>query len=63
MTILQCDCGQEIYIMDEREATAWQCDACGQWYNLFQQKVAPPQAEQKPTKSPYDVNWSAGEDL
>ena len=35
MTILTCDCGYEIYIMDETEATAWQCDRCGQWYDFF----------------------------
>ncbi|WP_373164711.1 hypothetical protein [Agathobaculum sp. Marseille-P7918] len=35
MTILTCECGNEIYIMDETQATAWQCDACGQWYDFF----------------------------
>lgn len=25
MTILNCECGNEIFIMDETEATAWQC--------------------------------------
>ena len=62
MTILTCECGNEIYIMDETEATAWQCDACGQWYDFFGVKVAPPgQTEPKP--SPHLINWSAGEDL
>ena len=42
MTILTCDCGYEIYIMDETEATAWQCDRCGQWYDFFGVKVTPP---------------------
>ena len=41
MTILTCDCGYEIYIMDETEATAWQCDRCGQWYDFFGVKVTP----------------------
>ena len=30
MTILNCECGNEIFIMDETEATAWQCEQCGQ---------------------------------
>lgn len=63
LTILQCDCGEEIFIFDEGEATAWQCDACGQWYNLFQQKVAPPETAQTPKVMPYMINWSAGEEL
>lgn len=42
MTILTCECGNEIYIMDETEATAWQCDRCGQWYDFFGVKVTPP---------------------
>ena len=53
MTILACECGNEIYIMDETEATAWQCDACGQWYDFFGVKVVPPHL----------INWSAGEEL
>lgn len=62
MTILTCECGNEIYIMDETGATAWQCDACGQWYDFFGVKVAPPgQTEAIP--SPHLINWSAGEDL
>lgn len=51
MTILTCDCGYEIYIMDETEATAWQCDRCGQWYDFFGVKVTPPsepEAGEKP---------------
>ena len=35
MTILNCECGNEIFIMDETEATAWQCEQCGQWYDFF----------------------------
>ncbi len=62
MTILTCECGNEIYIMDETEATVWQCDACGQWYDFFGVKVTPP--EERETKpSPHLINWSAGEDL
>lgn len=44
MTILTCECGNEIYIMDETEATAWQCDACGQWYDLFGNRLRRPPA-------------------
>ena len=62
MTILTCDCGYEIYIMDETEATAWQCDRCGQWYDFFGVKVTPP-SERKQEKNPNLVNWSAGEEL
>ena len=62
MTILTCDCGYEIYIMDETEATAWQCDRCGQWYDFFGVKVTPP-SERKQEKNTNLVNWSAGEEL
>lgn len=62
MTILTCECGNEIYIMDETEATAWQCDACGQWYDFFGVKVAPSE-QNEPRISPHLINWSAGEDL
>ena len=33
--LLNCECGNEIFIMDETEATAWQCEQCGQWYDFF----------------------------
>ena len=62
MTILTCDCGYEIYIMDETEATAWQCDRCGQWYDFFGVKVTQP-SERKQEKNPNLVNWIAGEEL
>lgn len=48
--------------MDETEATAWQCDACGQWYDFFGVKVTPP-AQRENKISPHLINWSAGEDL
>ncbi len=74
MTILTCECGNEIYIMDETAATAWQCEECGQWYDFFGVKVLPPEydffgvkvlpPEQRKTKpSPHLINWSAGEEL
>ena len=52
----------EIFIMDETEATAWQCEQCGQWYDFFGVKVPDPASVQR-KKSPHLVNWSAGEDL
>ena len=62
MTILTCECGNEIYIMDETEPTAWQCDRCGQWYDFFGVKVTPP-GERRQEKNPNLINWSAGEEL
>ena len=62
MTILTCDCGYEIYIMDETEATAWQCDRCGQWYDFFGVKVTPP-SERNQEKNPNFVNLRAGDEL
>ncbi len=62
MTILNCDCGNEIYIMDETAATAWQCEACGQWYDFFGVKLRGPQ-NQAETISPHLIDWSAGEEL
>ena len=62
MTILNCECGNEIFIMDETEATAWQCEQCGQWYDFFGVK-APDPASVRPKSSRRLVNWSAGEDL
>ena len=52
MTILNCECGNEIFIMDETEATAWQCEQCGQWYDFFGVKVPDP-ASVQPKKSPH----------
>ena len=46
MTILNCECGNEIFIMDETEATAWQCEQCGQWYDFFGVKVPDPASVQ-----------------
>ena len=48
--------------MDETEATAWQCDRCGQWYDFFGVKVTPP-GERRQEKNPNLINWSAGEEL
>jgi hypothetical protein len=62
MTILTCACGNEIYIMDETAATAWQCEECGQWYDFFGVKVPPPE-QRKAKPSPHLINWSAGEEL
>ena len=38
MTILNCECGNEIFIMDETEATAWQCEQCGLAVSLSSEK-------------------------
>jgi len=62
MTILNCPCGNEIYIMYETEATAWQCDKCGKWFDFFGVEVPPPN-ERKQAPSPHLINWSAGEEL
>lgn len=36
-----CDCGNEVELYDEYRG-ACQCEKCGQWYNLFGQKLLPP---------------------
>ena len=62
MTILTCECGNEIYIMEETGSRACQSDAWGRWCDSLGCMVAPPgQTEAKP--SPHLINWSAGEDL
>lgn len=61
MTILNCECGNEIYIMDETETTAWQCDNCGQWYDFLVSRSTRQASASLP--SPHLINWSAGEDL
>lgn len=38
-----CDCGKEIELFNEFMG-ACQCEKCGQWYNLFGQKLLPPTA-------------------
>lgn len=43
MTIINCVCGYEIFIMDEEQADAWQCDQCGKWYDFFGCEVKAPQ--------------------
>ena len=50
--------------MDETKASAWQCDVCGDWYDFFGVKVAPPaERERRQEKPAYLINWSAGEEL
>ena len=36
-----CDCGNEVELYNEY-CGACQCEKCGQWYNLFGQKLLPP---------------------
>ena len=38
-----CDCGNKVELFNEYMG-ACQCDQCGQWYNLFGQKLLPPTA-------------------
>lgn len=42
MFILNCICGNEIFGDEEDDCAAWQCDACGKWFNYFGQEVPPP---------------------
>ncbi|MCF2670292.1 MAG: hypothetical protein MR451_06880 [Clostridiales bacterium] len=35
MFILKCPCGNELYCSNEESRTAWQCDVCGQWLDMF----------------------------
>ena len=44
MFIIRCTCGNEIYASNEETRTAWQCDACGKWYDMFGYP-APPEPE------------------
>lgn len=46
MFIMECKCGNEIFGNEEDEQGAWQCDECGQWYDLFGQPIAAPAAPQ-----------------
>ena len=36
-----CDCGNKVELFNEYMG-ACQCEKCGQWYNLFGQKLLPP---------------------
>lgn len=36
-----CHCGEKVYLINEYYG-ACQCGKCGQWYNLFGQKILPP---------------------
>ena len=36
-----CDCGNDVELYNEY-CGACQCNKCGQWYNLFGQKLLPP---------------------
>lgn len=38
-----CSCGEEIYIDGNGYYGAWECPACGKWYNAFGQELLPPE--------------------
>ncbi|MBS5143886.1 MAG: hypothetical protein KHY89_00020 [Butyricicoccus pullicaecorum] len=48
MFIMHCSCGNEMYCSNEESRTAWQCEACGQWYDMFGYVVEPPIGEVVP---------------
>lgn len=48
MFILKCECGNELYCSNEESRTAWQCEACGRWYDMFGCVIAPPADETVP---------------
>ena len=37
-----CDCGHEMEVYDQYQG-ACQCPECGRWYNLFGQRLNPPE--------------------
>lgn len=48
MFVLRCVCGEELYCSGEEDATeAWQCEACGRWYDYFGYEIPSP-AKQPP---------------
>lgn len=42
MFILNCACGNEVYCSNEESCTAWQCEACGAWLDMFGCPAEPP---------------------
>ena len=45
---MRCSCGNEMYCSNEESRTAWQCEECGQWYDMFGYSVASPVGEVVP---------------
>lgn len=43
--ILTCACGNELYCSNEESRTAWQCEMCGQWYDMFGYPTSQPSGE------------------
>lgn len=37
----KCDCGEKVLLMDSYQG-ATSCSNCGQWYNIFGQKLKKP---------------------
>lgn len=48
MFIMRCSCGNEMYCSNEESRTAWQCEECGTWYDMFGYVVTPPVGEVVP---------------
>ncbi len=48
MFIMRCSCGNEMYCSNEESRTAWQCETCGQWYDMFGYAVEQPVGEVVP---------------
>lgn len=47
-----CGCGEKIELYDEYMG-ACQCPKCGQWYNLFGQRLNPPEQWEEPIDYDY----------
>ncbi|MCB6367110.1 hypothetical protein LI291_13085 [Intestinibacillus massiliensis] len=48
MFIIECGCGNEIYVSSGDDRGAWQCEECGKWLNFFGQEVPPPFSSPEP---------------
>ena len=57
--------GTDYYTAEEAAKAGFaQCEECGEWYDFFGVRVAPPaERERKQEKPAYLINWSAGEEL
>lgn len=42
MFILQCKCGNELFCEEQDDPQAWQCEICGQWYDLIGTPIKEP---------------------
>lgn len=63
MFIINCDCGDEIFVSSGDDRPAWQCETCGKWLNFFGQQVPPPHsAPPQGTFADYDPGYDMDED-